>query len=631
MRVRLRMPAGGSRRATTRMARLPAQAGGALLCALVVCQLAGPLAPASGSEPAWTTYHHDPWRSGEDPEAGERLVPALAWQSANLGAPMWGQPLVLGGRVYGATVGDQVFALDAATGAVLWSRSLGTPVPSSALPCGDIFPTVGVVGTPVIDTSTQVIYAVADTWDSSKSEAHHQLVGLRLASGEEVLRTPVDPPGADPKALLQRTALNLDQGRVVFGFGGNDGDCAKYRGAVVTVPEGGGAASQWQVPIAAPAETGGGVWAASGPAVDGEGHIYAATGNPNPPSGQKVSTYDHSDSVVKLDSSANLLGSFATPNWASESNTDRDLSSAGPEPLPGGLVFQAGKTGIGYLVDETGMGSGGPAVYSHQVCGGSGSFGGDAFAGGVIYLPCTSGVQALAYNQPGRAFTPLWQGPGDAFGGPIVSAGLVWSIGGAKGAATKLYGLDPATGGPRYTVTLPSPVVDHFGSPSAGGGRLFVATGSSITAYRIANPLNAPAAGNPGAPAPGGAAPGTPAPGALAPAPLLLLHKHLHRDSHGRVRLQLRCLAKATPCRGILALRAKLTFVVHQGSRQSSHVVFVTLARTRFASARRHFVVTLHLDSRARARLRRHRGRMVLQVVIACPGTRERVFGVTLS
>jgi hypothetical protein len=41
--------------------------------------------------------------------------------------------------------------------------------------------------------------------------------------------------------------------------------------------------------------------------------------------------------------------------------------------------------------------------------------------------------------------------------------------------------------------------------------------------------------------------------------------------------------------------------------------------------------VTLHLGSRARALLRSHRGRLALQVVIACPGTRERVFGVTLT
>ena len=162
------------------------------------------------------------------------------------------------------------------------------------------------------------------------------------------------------------------------------------------------------------------------------------------------------------------------------------------------MIFQAGKNGTGYLIDAATMGEGAPAVYSAQVCKGSGSFGGDSFAGGVIYIPCTNGTMALAYDAAARTFTPLWQGPSDAFGPPIVSAGLVWTVatGGFNGGGTKLYGLDPASGEPRYTLTLPSPVTDHFGSPSAAGGRLFLATGSTLTAYQTAvlTPLEAPLA-----------------------------------------------------------------------------------------------------------------------------------------
>ncbi len=143
------------------------------------------------------------------------------------------------------------------------------------------------------------------------------------------------------------------------------------------------------------------------------------------------------------------------------------------------------------------MGSGAPAVYNGEVCGGSGgSFGGDAYANGTIYIPCTNGVQALAYNEAARTFTPLWQGPEDAFGSPIVSAGLVWVLatGGFEGGGETLYGLEPATGTTRYTEHLPSPVTDHFASPSAAGGRLFVATGESVSAYQIAQlPRGSPA------------------------------------------------------------------------------------------------------------------------------------------
>ena len=60
--------------------------------------------------------------------------------------------------------------------------SAGTPVPSGSLPCGDITPTVGIVGTPVIDTADGVLYAVADTWNGS--DAQHLLEGFRISDGE---------------------------------------------------------------------------------------------------------------------------------------------------------------------------------------------------------------------------------------------------------------------------------------------------------------------------------------------------------------------------------------------------------------------------------------------------------------
>ena len=63
----------------------------------------------------------------------------------------------------------------------------------------------------------------------------------------------VDPPGADTAALLQRTGLTLDAGQVVFGFGGNYGDCASYRGRVAAVPETGGTPKYFTVD-AAPGE-----------------------------------------------------------------------------------------------------------------------------------------------------------------------------------------------------------------------------------------------------------------------------------------------------------------------------------------------------------------------------------------
>ncbi len=574
---------------------------------LVACAAAS----ASPTEPTWSTYHGDAERTGDDPETISPTTPALAWQSPNLGAPIWGQPLVVGSRVYVATVGDGVYALEGSTGQIAWHASAGTPVPSGSLPCGDITPTVGIVGTPVIDPATGVLYAVADTWNGT--QAQHVLEGFRIGNGEKVLSTVVDPPGSDPKAILQRTALNLSGSNVVFGFGGNDGDCSDYKGAVVSVPESGAAPSYWQVPIAAPSSSGGAVWSTGGPAVDASGTVYASTGNPDPPSGQEATTYDYSDSVVQLNPALGLVGHFEPPTWKQESNADLDLSSAAPELLPGGLLFQAGKTGVGYLIDEATMGGGAAAVYSHQVCAGAGSFGGDSYAGGVIYMPCTNGVQALSYDAAARSFTPLWQGPKDAFGPPIVSAGLVWDVatGGFSGGGTKLYGLEPSSGAVRYTLTLPSAVADHFASPSAGGGRVLVATGSTVSAFQVGAVLGAPATTPPPTTS-------TPPLGATHPTSLLatLVGTRLHADRKGRVRLVLRC-PPAIACHGSVSLAALLTVHVGHGRHRHRRVVRVALASATFGTHRGQFALTLHLGAKARALLRRHRHELRVALTVA--------------
>jgi outer membrane protein assembly factor BamB len=455
---------------------------------LLVALAAGAIASSAHGEPSWPTYHRDAGRSGADPDGASPLTPTLSWGSPSLGAPVWSQPLIVGSRVYVATVGNQLYALSASTGKVIWRKSAGVPVPSSEVLGGDITPTVGIVGTPVIDVSGGTIYAVADTWNAARHEAHHVLRGFRLTNGQSVLSTNVDPPGENPKEVLQRPALNLDDGKVIIGFGGNAGDEGLYRGAVAAAPAAGGAPSFWEYTPAAPAYGGAAVWGVSGPAVDSEGRVYVTTGNPNFPEGKEVSAFDDSDAVVQLSSSMTEIGSFEPETWLFDSNHDLDLGTAGAELLPGGLLFQAGKDGMGFLVDEATMGSHAPAVYSHKVCGGHGSFGGDAYAGGVIYVGCTDGVRALTYDQAARTFTPLWQAPTEATGAPILSAGLVWTVSNKflAGGATTLYGLAPSTGAAVYTETLPDPTIDHFTSPSAAGGRLFVATGDAVSAWQIA-------------------------------------------------------------------------------------------------------------------------------------------------
>jgi hypothetical protein len=111
-------------------------------------------------------------------------------------------------------------------------------------------------------------------------------------------------------------------------------------------------------------------------------------------------------------------------------------------------------------------------------------------------------MHALSLNASAKTFAPVsgWTVNGNANGPPIAAGGLIWSAGWNNGL---LYALDPGTGATRFSASLGG--FDHFVTPSAGGGSLFVASHNRVTAFQIAS-----AAGPTPAPGPG---PGpTPAP-----------------------------------------------------------------------------------------------------------------------
>ena len=87
-------------------------------------------------------YHGDPAGTGAAAPVSAVRTAAPVWTSPAVDGQIYGEPLVYAGRVYVATENDTVYALSAATGAVVWSTHLGHPVPAASLPCGDITPTV---------------------------------------------------------------------------------------------------------------------------------------------------------------------------------------------------------------------------------------------------------------------------------------------------------------------------------------------------------------------------------------------------------------------------------------------------------------------------------------------------------
>ena len=458
--------------------------------ALIVMAMPGPLALAgvSGAQAGlgrsstglrplavtasdWTTFDHDSQRSGVDP-SGNSFSPATpAWNSPILDGQLYGQPLEATGRVFAATENDTVYALAADSGRVLWSTNLGTPLNPSTIPglCGNIHPTVGITGTPVIDLSRSEIFVVATL--AVGSNAVHRLIGLDIYTGAVLLNEAIDPPGANPAFQLQRVSLALTGGRVIVGFGGNSGDCEPYHGLVVSAPEDGSATSTFTV-ANQPGDGQGAVWmGGAAPSIDGQGNVWVATGNSEFHSASD--TYDQSDSVLKLSPTMQLLDSFAPTTWYQDNSVDADLGSTTPALLSNGLVFEVGKSTTAYVLNQAHLGGiGGQVALRNSFCFADGS---SANLNGTLYVPCSNGIEAV--KPTSSPPTALWASSSGAHGSPIVAGGLVWSISNGN-----LYALDPANGTEVQHFAI-GPSASSFPSPSAADGLILAPSSTQIHAF----------------------------------------------------------------------------------------------------------------------------------------------------
>jgi outer membrane protein assembly factor BamB len=415
-------------------------------------------APASSS--SWVTYHRNLARTGLDPTSPALGKVRHTW-TRQLDGQVYAEPLVASGRVFAATEGDSLYALDAGTGRVRWRARLGTPVDGSTLPCGNIDPS-GITGTPAVDAANGTVYVVGFL-----RPAQHVLFAVDLATGRVRWRRPIDPPGADPKVHQQRAALAVSRGRVYVAYGGLFGDCGNYHGWVVSVPESGpnGTLQSFKVPT----QREGAIWATSGPAVDAGGNLFVSTGN-----GSSTSSFDFGNSVIRLSPSLHGTAYWAPANVANLNAHDTDLGSTGPLLIPGGRVFIIGKEGVGYLLDASRLGGIGGQLASRSICGGA--FGASAYANGFVYVPCVNGLTAVRATSNG--LTQAWRGPGFRAGPPIVAGGAVWTVDLDSGV---LYALDARTGSVRFQAGIDHPA--QFSSPTAAGKWIYVGGGSRVLAF----------------------------------------------------------------------------------------------------------------------------------------------------
>jgi polyvinyl alcohol dehydrogenase (cytochrome) len=426
-----------------------------------------PPAVAAGQPGAgdWTTYHRGNERAGALPASRKASKLSPLW-GARLDGAVFTQPLLYQGLVFVATEHNSVYAFDARSGCLAWQTSLGPSFDGRTLKCTTI-PELGVNSTPVIDPAGRRLYAIAYL-----PPGRFLIVGLDLAGGAVVWQHPVELPAGNPLDQLSRPALALANGRVYASFGGRaPGDCGDYRGFVVGVrPDGGGP----DVVFQASPNPKGAIWAPGGPAVLPNGDLLVTTSNTD-----TEKEYDGSNAVVRLSPSLQKLDFFAAPNWAQLNHADFDLGSVGPTVVGDGKVFQSGKDGIGYLLDLNHLGGIGGQLYSSKLQGGCYAIGATAFLAPYIYVPCDHGTKAVKMD--GARFQTAWTGPNFRSGSPIVAAGLVWTI---DFEAGYLWALDPASGDVKQKAALGG-VADHFVSPSADGGHVYVPAGRRLLVFSV--------------------------------------------------------------------------------------------------------------------------------------------------
>lgn len=354
---------------------------------------------AQTSSLAITTHHVDTGRTGWN--AKETVLTPASMTAGGFGLratvsldeqvdaqPLYVAAETIAGKgvhnvLYVATENNTVYAIDADSGQVLISRTLGPPVPMSVLPgqCNNNSVNVGITSTPVIDPVGQTIYVLTYTYESSTPV--YRLHALDLGSLREKMATRYitgystlnDGSQYRFKASVsrQRAALLLASGNIYAAFTSFcDNSPSLIRGWVFA----------WQAATLTPLPKNllgdtlktspknfflSTVWMSGmGIAADPSGSIYFVTGNSDPTDTAPMAL-DMSQSVLKFSSDLGTLQSSFTPGnpttgYSVLETKDDDFGAGGITLLPKqpgaypNLAVAAGKAGVMYLLNRDSLG-----------------------------------------------------------------------------------------------------------------------------------------------------------------------------------------------------------------------------------------------------------------------------------
>ncbi|MEA2397569.1 MAG: hypothetical protein QOK25_1125 [Thermoleophilaceae bacterium] len=423
--------------------------GGALAAATMLIALASSSAPATAD---WPVYGRDLANSRDGGHDGPSLaqIPTLkqAWSFKSPAGDFTGTPVVANGVLVAGDYSGIVYALDAVTGKLRWSRKLNEPINGSAA----IDP-----GAP---NGATVYVPLAHV-------GRPRLVALSLGDGHtRWTRVLTDQSGSS--VYSSPTYWN---GTVYIGTSGPNGDASTARGSILALDAASGAV-RWRTYTVPPGRDGGAVW--STPTIDiATGRLYVGTGN-----AYHAPAADTTDAILALDASTGAIlahyqavggDTFAADNPA---GPDADFgASANLIRAPDGtaLVGEGAKDGVYYTLDRATM----KLAWKSTVGPGSavgGVVGGTVYDGKRIYGSDALTSQVWALGSGGSSQWSSTDGGSLDFSPLAMANGVLYSADQAGSLTIR----DGATGTVLKTLSLGGPT---FGGISTVGGAVYVAVG----------------------------------------------------------------------------------------------------------------------------------------------------------
>jgi preprotein translocase subunit Sec61beta len=476
---------------------------GRLLAFLVIshCLLVTTLSAQIPTAVPVLTWRYDLTHSGQN--TGETMLSPTNVNATSFGklfslsvdSTTYAQPLYVPGLKMGdgqthnvlfvATSNDSVYAFDAdsnggANANPIWKISLltadhgagagATAVPWQDTGSPDVAPTAGVTGTPTIDAATNTMYLVANTKENGAYFS--RLHAINIITGAEQANSPVNITATvagtgngssggqlsfSPLWENQRTALNLYNGYVYFGYGAH-GDNGPWHGWLFAYNA--STLAQSAVLCLTPNGSGAGIWGSgAGLPIDNVaagGRMFVSTGNGThstyPPFDANT---EFGESVIDISLANGGLrptDAFTPFNYQLLNGEDWDLGAGGALMVPDQqgthphVLVQVGKEGRIIVLDRDNLGGYAAGASSNTnalqdissaIPQGSGFWSTPAYWNGNVYLWAENNVPMLFKMNTGvmnttpdsqSTITSAFPDPSFSLSSNGTQGGIAWAL-----------------------------------------------------------------------------------------------------------------------------------------------------------------------------------------------------------